>query len=84
VPAGTHEASRILLVQDLHVTVIDAATGEILRDLIIDPPQGLPTHRPPTRPHKEVGRTCRLQVRPIPMSGDITPVGTTGFEPATP
>jgi transposase InsO family protein len=27
----------ILLVQDLHVTVVDAATGEILRDLIIDP-----------------------------------------------
>jgi hypothetical protein len=27
----------LLLVQDLHVTVIDAATGEILRDLIIDP-----------------------------------------------
>ena len=32
--AGTHV---ILLVQDLHATVIDAATGEILRDLIIDP-----------------------------------------------
>ena len=27
----------ILLVQDLHVTVVHAATGEILRDLIIDP-----------------------------------------------
>ena len=27
----------ILLVQDLHVTVVNAATGEILRDLIIDP-----------------------------------------------
>ena len=27
----------LLLVQDLHVTVIDATTGEILRDLIIDP-----------------------------------------------
>ena len=27
----------LLLVQDLHVTVVDAATGEILRDLIIDP-----------------------------------------------
>jgi transposase InsO family protein len=32
--AGTHV---ILLVQDLHATVINAATGEILRDLIIDP-----------------------------------------------
>lgn len=37
----------ILLVQDLHVTVVNAATGEILRDLLIDPrkdyqPRGLP------------------------------------------
>ena len=32
------------------------------------PTTRLPTHRPTTRPHKEVGRTCRLQVRPIPMS----------------
>ena len=27
----------ILLIQDLHVTILNAATGEILRDLIIDP-----------------------------------------------
>jgi transposase InsO family protein len=34
----THARTRvILLVQDLHVTVTHAATGEILRDLIIDP-----------------------------------------------
>ena len=37
----------ILLAQDLHVTVVNAATGEILRDLLIDPrkdyqPRGLP------------------------------------------
>lgn len=38
----------ILLVQDLHVTVIDAATGEILRDLIVDPRKDYqPTGRPP-------------------------------------
>jgi transposase InsO family protein len=38
----------ILLVQDLHVTVINAATGEILRDLIIDPRRDYqPTGRPP-------------------------------------
>lgn len=38
----------ILLVQDLHVTVINAATGEILRDLIIDPRCDYqPTGRPP-------------------------------------
>jgi transposase InsO family protein len=38
----------LLLVQDLHVTVIDAATGEILRDLLIDPRKDYqPTGRPP-------------------------------------
>ena len=42
----------ILLVQDLHVTVVHAATGEILRDLTIDPrrdyqPTGAP--KGPTR-----------------------------------
>ena len=37
-----------LLVQDLHVTVIDAATGEVLRDLIIDPRKDYQaTGRPP-------------------------------------
>jgi transposase InsO family protein len=46
--AGTHVT---LLVQDLHVTVVDAATGEVLRDLLIDPrkdyqPRGLPPGPP--------------------------------------
>jgi transposase InsO family protein len=38
----------LLLIQDLNVTVVDAATGEILRDLIIDPRKNYqPTGRPP-------------------------------------
>jgi transposase InsO family protein len=38
----------ILLVQDLNVTVVNAATGEILRDLVIDPRRDYqPTGRPP-------------------------------------
>lgn len=38
----------ILLVHDLHVTVVNAATGEILRDLIIDPRRDYQaTGRPP-------------------------------------
>jgi transposase InsO family protein len=42
----------ILLVQDLHVTVVNAATGEIIRDLLIDPrkdyqPRGVPPGPPP-------------------------------------
>ncbi|MCU1595292.1 MAG: family transposase, partial [Frankiales bacterium] len=69
----------ILLINDLHVTIVNAATGEILRDLIIDPRLDYQ----PTRPHKEVSRTCKTQVRPIPMSRYITIVAGAGFEPAT-
>jgi Integrase core domain. len=37
-----------LLVQDLHVRIVNAATGELLRDLIIDPRRDYqPTGRPP-------------------------------------
>lgn len=43
----------LLLVQDLHVTVVNAATGEVLRDLTIDPRRDYqPTGRPP-RPAKD-------------------------------
>jgi transposase InsO family protein len=42
---GTHV---LLLVQDLHVRVIHAATGELLRELTIDPARDYqPTGRPP-------------------------------------
>jgi hypothetical protein len=43
--AGTHV---ILLVQDLNVRIVNAATGELLRDLIIDLTRDYqPTGRPP-------------------------------------
>jgi transposase InsO family protein len=46
--AGTHV---ILLVQDLQVRVVNAATGELLRDLIIDSRRDYqPTGRPPGPP----------------------------------
>jgi len=42
---GTHV---LLLVQDLHIRVIHAVTGELLRDLILDPRKDYqPTGRPP-------------------------------------
>jgi transposase InsO family protein len=42
--AGTH---ILLLVQDLHIRVIDAATGELLRDLTLDPSRNYqPTGKP--------------------------------------
>jgi transposase InsO family protein len=44
----------ILLVHDLHVRIVDAATGELLRDLIIDPRRDYqPTGRPPGPPPKQ-------------------------------
>jgi len=43
--AGTHV---LLLVQDLDIRVIDAATGELLRELVLDPSRDYqPTGRPP-------------------------------------
>jgi len=43
--AGT---SVILLAQDLHIRIINAATGELLRELILDPNRNYqPTGRPP-------------------------------------
>jgi len=41
----------ILLIQDLHVTVINAATGEILRDLIIDPRRNYQPQNRPAAPN---------------------------------
>ena len=60
--AGTHV---ILLVQDLNVRVVNATTGELLRDLTIDPnrdyqPTGAPTMNKHPNPHP--------WVRALPMS----------------
>jgi len=41
----------LLLVQDLHIRIINAATGELLRELILDPTRNYqPTGRPPGPP----------------------------------
>jgi transposase InsO family protein len=47
----------LLLVQDLHIRVINAATGELLRELVLDPsrnyqPTGHPPGPPPRTPRK--------------------------------
>jgi hypothetical protein len=37
-----------MLVQDLHIRVIDAVTGDLLRELVLDPSKDYqPTGRPP-------------------------------------
>jgi hypothetical protein len=52
--AGTHV---LLLVQDLNIRVINAATGELLRELVLDPTRDYqPTGRPPG-PARKTPRT---------------------------
>ena len=62
----------ILLIHDLHIRVVNAITGELLRELVLNPhrdyqptgaPKGPPTHHPEmTLPD------LQLQVRLFPMS----------------
>jgi transposase InsO family protein len=60
----THARTRVLmLVQDLHIRVVDAATGELLRELTLDPARNYqPTGRPPGPPP----RTPRQRKHPEP------------------
>ncbi|MFI7066018.1 integrase core domain-containing protein [Kribbella sp. NPDC050124] len=45
---GIGRTHVLILVHDLHVRVVDAATGDLLRDLILDPTRDYqPTGRPP-------------------------------------
>src|SRR5262245_9590 len=69
----THARTHVLLlVQDLHIRVIDAATGELLRELVLDPgrdyqPTGAP--KGPTRqPRKQTTPNPSSGFRVIPMS----------------
>ncbi len=51
----THTATRvILLIQDLHIRIVNAITGELLRDLILNPNTRLPTHRSTQRTHPKM------------------------------
>jgi hypothetical protein len=69
----THARTHILLlVQDLNIRIINAATGELLRELTLDPshdyqPTGAP--KGPTRAYtNEQPRTRSSGFRVIPMS----------------
>ena len=52
--ASVHAQTPVLmLVRDLHIRVINAATGEILRDLTLDPTRNYqPAGRPPGTPRR--------------------------------
>ena len=57
----THARTRVLvLVQDLDIRIINAATGELIRQLTLDPtkdyqPRGLPCGRPKKNPNPKRG-----------------------------
>jgi hypothetical protein len=65
----THARTRVLmLVRDLHIRVINAATGETLRELVPDPgrnyqPAGRPPGPPPGRPRKTTKPRTLTRVR---------------------
>ena len=60
VAGRTHARTHvIMLVQDLHIRIINAATGELLRQLTLDPSRDCqPTGRPP-RPTPGTPRKAR-------------------------
>ena len=58
--AGTHV---IMLVQDLHIRIIDAATGELLRELTLDPNRN---YQPTGRRPGPTTRTRRTRSNPEP------------------
>ena len=54
----TYSGTRVLiLVQDLHVRIINAATGELLRELILDPTKDYQPTGAPKGPKRKKSRT---------------------------
>jgi hypothetical protein len=65
----THARTHVLLlVQDLHIRVIDAATGELVRELTLDPTRDYQPTGAPKGPRNEQPRTPSSGFRVIPMS----------------
>ena len=76
-----HAGTRVLLlVQDLHIRVINADTGELIRELVLNPDKTYqPTGRPSGWPKKTPRPLRGFAVSS--MSCDITVVAGVGFEP---
>jgi hypothetical protein len=66
----THARTHVvLLVQDLHVRVVNAATGELLRELVLDPTKDYqPTGAPKGPTRKQPARTHGHGFGPSPIS----------------
>jgi hypothetical protein len=80
----TYTGTRVLiLVQDLHITIVNAATGELLRQLTLRSHQGLPAHLRPQGPQTEqaLNRIAGSELfRCLETShGRADTVGLTGF-----
>jgi transposase InsO family protein len=75
-----HAGTRVLLlVQDLHIRVINADTGELLRELTLNPDNSYqPTGRPQGWPNKKTPRPLR-RFAVSSMSCDITQGGGRGI-----
>jgi len=60
----TYTGTRVLvLIQDLNIRIINAATGELLRQLTLDPDR---SYQPTGRPHGPTPRTTRNRKHPGP------------------
>ena len=44
--------AEVVAAQDLHIGLVNAATGELLHELTLDPSPRLPAHRRPQRAQK--------------------------------
>jgi hypothetical protein len=72
----------LVLIQDLHIRIINAATGELLRQLTLDPTRDYQPTRRPQRPQTEKVPNL-TQVRNYSDALRHHMVAGTGFEPAT-
>ena len=60
----THARTRVLLlIRDLDIRIIDAATGELLRQLTLDPARN---YQPTGQPHGPTPGTPRRRKHPEP------------------
>jgi transposase InsO family protein len=76
-----HAGTRVLLlVQDLHIRVINADTGELIRELTLDPDKRYQATGKPSGWPKKTPRPLR-GFAVSSMSCDITKVAGVGFEP---
>ena len=70
----------LILTQDLHIRIIAKATGELLRELTLNPDRDYQPTGKPRRP-KTTSTLTRRGFRVSSMSCDITMVAGVGFEP---